>query len=115
MQNNNGVVYFITSQQLGISEPGPGTNLMDNYINALSQQSEIPSAILLVNTGVMLAASDSNVLDSLKHLAEKGCDILLCGMCVNYYELSDKIAVGRISNMLEISGILTSASRSVTL
>jgi len=115
MQNTNGAVYLLTAEQLGISDPEPGKNLMNNYIHALEQHTEAPKAILLINTAVRLAAGDSKVLEALKGLSERSCDILLCGMCVNYYGLADKIAVGRISNMLEISGILSSASHAVTL
>ncbi|MCL2628004.1 MAG: sulfurtransferase-like selenium metabolism protein YedF [Oscillospiraceae bacterium] len=109
------MVYFITAEQLGISELGPGKNLMNNYIHALTQHKDTPNTILLVNTAVRLAAENAETLEDMKNLAERGCEILLCGMCVNYYELNDKIKVGKISNMLDISRIVNKSPKVVTL
>ena len=110
-----GVTYLITSEQLGISDAGPGINLMNNFIHALAQLSDVPDAILLVNTGVKLTVEGSGVFEGLKAVSERGCTVLSCGMCLNYYGLAEKMAVGRISNMQEITGILASAERTITL
>ena len=109
------LVYLITADQLGISDAGPGQNLMNNYIHAISQHETVAKAILLVNTGVKLAVNDSGAFDDLKLLSERGCNILSCGMCLNYYELTVCLGVGRISNMQEISGIAASADKTITL
>ena len=109
------LVYFITADQLGISDEGPGKNLMNNYLHAVSQLSTVPDAILLVNTGVRLAAKYSDALEDLKVISERGCDILSCGMCLNYYGLTEQLSVGRVSNMLEIADISASADRTITL
>jgi len=110
-----GTTFLITAEQLGISEEGPGINLMNNFIHALAQQSTVPDSILLVNTGVRLATEASDAFEDLKTMSERGCNILSCGMCLNYYGLTDNLAVGKISNMQEITGILTSAQNAVTI
>ena len=109
------MTYLITADQLGISEAGPGKNLMNNFLHALTQLPTAPDALLLVNTGVRLATEGSDALDDLKSLSEHGSAILSCGMCLNYYGLTDSLCVGKVSNMLEITGILTSATSTVTL
>ena len=38
----------------------------------------------------------------LKHLEEQGVEILTCGTCLNYYELTDKLQVGGVTNMYTI-------------
>jgi len=114
-ENKRGTTFLITAEQLGISDEGPGKNLMNNFIYAIAQLPTVPDAILLVNTGVKLAVEDSDAFEDLKALSERGCSILSCGMCLNYYGLTEKLGVGRISNMQEITGILTAAERAITL
>ena len=64
-----------------------------------------------MNRGVHLAVSGSEVLDSLKALAAAGCDILVCGTCLDYFGLKEQVAVGRVSNMYEIVETLTEAEK----
>ena len=45
----------------------------------------------------------------------KGVEILACGTCLGYYELSDKIAAGRISNMYTIAETVMRARRMITI
>ena len=110
-----GLVFFITCDQLGISEEKPGKELMKNFIFSLAQSPVAPEMVLLANTGVKLAVEGSEVLDHLKTLSANGAKILSCGQCLNYYKLNGKLAAGTITNMLEIVQILSSAQRTVTL
>ena len=106
---------LITNDQLGVSEKEPGQKLMKSFLSTLGQSDNPPETVLLLNTGVKLAAEDSEILEDLKVLAERSTEILLCGTCVGYYELTGRIAVGRVTNMVEIVEKLTSAARTVTL
>ena len=110
-----GLVILITGDQIGISDAEPGKKLMKNFLYALAQASAIPETMLLVNAGVRLAAEGSESLEDLKTLASRGLNILACGQCLNYYGLTEKLAAGKITNMLEIVEIIGSASRTVTL
>ena len=114
-KNQDSLAYLITAEQLGISEAAPGTSLMNVLIHALTQHSIVPSSILLVNTAVRLVTEYSEALEDMKALSERGCDIVSCGTCVNFYGLTDKFRVGRMTNMLEITEILSAATRTVTL
>ena len=110
-----GVTFFITGDQIGISEAEPGKKLMKSFLYSLAQSSNTPETILLVNAGVKLAVQGADTLDDLKTLAANGTRILSCGQCLNYYGLTEKLAVGESTNMLEIIAILTSAAKSITL
>ena len=109
------VTFFITADQLGISDEEPGKKLIKAFFYSLAESPVTPETILLVNTGVKLSAEGSEVLPDLKTLAARGTKILSCGQCLNYYGLTDKLAVGNITNMLEIIGILSSSPRTVTV
>ena len=41
-------------------------------------------------------------VEDLRTLAEQGVELLTCGTCLNFYGLTDKLAVGGVTNMYEI-------------
>ena len=104
-------VAFISSDQVGRGEEPLGRLLMKSFLFALTQGSAPPNRLIFMNRGVHLAVNGSEVLDSLKALAAAGCEILVCGTCLDYFGLKDQVAVGRISNMYEIVETLTEADR----
>jgi len=112
---SSGVIFLITGDQIGISAEEPGKKLMQTFLYSLAQLPKAPELILLLNAGVKLASQGSEVLDNLKTLAEHGTDIRSCGQCLNYYGLTEKLAVGKITNMMEIVEFLTSSRRTVTI
>ena len=108
-------VFLITGDQIGISAEEPGKKLMQTFLYSLAQLPKAPEIILLINAGVKIAAQGSEALDNLKILAEHGADIRSCGQCLNYYGLTEKLAVGKITNMMEIVEFLTSSRKTVTI
>jgi selenium metabolism protein YedF len=112
---SSGIVFLITSDQIGVSAEEPGKKLIQTFLYSLAQLPAAPEIILLINAGVKLASEGSEVLDNLKTLAARGADIRSCGQCLNYYGLTEKLAVGKITNMMEIVEFLTSSRRTVTI
>jgi hypothetical protein len=41
-------------------------------------------------------------LEDLKTLEAEGVEILTCGTCLNYYQLTEQLAVGSVTNMYAI-------------
>ncbi|MFQ9444784.1 MAG: hypothetical protein ACLR01_08515 [Vescimonas sp.] len=41
----------------------------------------------------------------------QGVEIRTCGTCLNYYGLTDKLAVGSVTNMYDIVETMTSAGK----
>jgi intracellular sulfur oxidation DsrE/DsrF family protein len=58
--------------------------------------------MLLYNTGAFLSCEGSDSVEDLRTLAAKGVEILTCGTCLNYYQLTEKLAVGGVTNMYDI-------------
>jgi len=114
-ETGGGKIFLITGDQIGISAEEPGKKLMQTFLYSLAQLPKAPEIILLINAGVKLASQGSDVLDNLKALAEHGADIRSCGQCLNYYGLTEKLVVGKITNMMEIVEFLTSSRRTVTI
>jgi len=94
---------FITTNQLGVGSKELGSNLMTGFIYTLNELAAKPEMILFMNSGVELCLKNAPTLKSLKKLEESGVQILVCGTCLDYYNLTDKLGIGKISNMYEIT------------
>lgn len=108
-------VYLITSNLLGQGSPDLGQVLMKSLMVTLSEADPPPRALLFLNTGVMLTCQGSPVLDLLQKLSDKGTVLVSCGTCLDYYKIKDKLAAGRVGNMLDIHGYVTGSPRVVTI
>lgn len=108
-QNNQGEVCYpnrktntvvvLSSNQMGQGSEELGEILMKGFVFALTELDELPSTVLLYNSGVKLSTQGSKSIDALKTLQAQGVEILSCGTCLNYYDLADKLEVGEVTNM----------------
>jgi selenium metabolism protein YedF len=105
------VVVYINSQLLGGGDQALGSFLMKAFLKTLLDLEPRPSRLILVNSGVQLAAEGSNVLETLQGLSEKGVEIVCCGTCIDFYELKGKMRIGLISNMYDIIQSMLEADR----
>lgn len=103
------VVVAVTSSVMGTGNDELGAVLIKGFIYALTQQEQLPSSILFYNGGAALTCEGSASIEDLKSLEAQGVEILTCGTCLNYYKLSEKLAVGGVTNMYEITERLTQA------
>ncbi|MBU2054723.1 MAG: sulfurtransferase-like selenium metabolism protein YedF [Proteobacteria bacterium] len=106
-------VVVLSDNHMGRGDDVLGDVLIQSFIHTLLQLNPLPDTIICYNAGVKLAAKDSAVLDDLQQLVQAGVNILVCGTCVNYFTLGEKIAVGHISNMYDIAETMAGASRLV--
>lgn len=95
-------VVVIASSQMGEGDEVLGILLMKSFLYALANQDKIPSAILFYNSGVRLCTQGSACLEDLQELANAGARIMVCGTCLNHYNLTEKLAIGNITNMYTI-------------
>jgi len=104
-------VIFVASDRMGAGDDELGTILLKNFLITLAELNDPPDTLLFVNAGVKLTVRGSEGVQPLEHLAGSGTDIASCGLCLDFYGLKDQVAVGRITNMLEIVESLRSAGR----
>ena len=104
-------VIAIASECMGNGDDQLGATLMKGFIYAVSQQEELPSAMLFYNSGAKLTAEGAVTVEDLKNLEAQGVEILTCGTCANFFGLEGKQAVGSITNMYVIVEKLTVASK----
>ena len=92
-------VVVLSNNQMGNGSEELGQILMKGFIFALTELDELPSTVLLYNSGVKLSTEGSNSIEDLKTLQAQGVEILSCGTCLNYYDLTEKLQVGDVTNM----------------
>ncbi|WP_373897221.1 sulfurtransferase-like selenium metabolism protein YedF [Haloimpatiens sp. FM7315] len=105
----------IMNNKLGHGDDELSSVLIKSYMFALSEAGVIPTDLIFVNSGVKLTVEDSEVLDSLKKLQEKGVKIQVCGTCLDFYNLKDKLAIGEISNMYSIVETMNTSDKVIKL
>ena len=108
-------VIFIASDEMGRGDTKLGQILMKNFIFTLIESDTTPDAIYFVNNGVKLTVGGSDVIEPLAELANRGVDIASCGLCLEFFNVKETLAVGRISNMLELVNALEGAGNIIRL
>jgi selenium metabolism protein YedF len=115
ISNEGPIVLVISSETMGRGEDVLGAVLMKSFLHTLMESTPMPDIMIFFNTGVKLAAQGSEVLEDLDALSKAGVRILVCGTCLNYFGLKDKLQSGRVSNMYDIAQSMFSAGRLVQI
>jgi len=109
--NAHDYIVALSGETMGKGNDELGAVLVRAFIHTLLQMENLPTRMLFYNTGVKLAVQGSPVLDDLTQLSEAGVEILVCGTCLNFFGLTDKLAVGGVTNMYEIVTGMAAATR----
>jgi len=109
----DGTVLVLDADTLGRGSDELGAQLMVNFLRTVAFRDDVPETVVCYNTGVRLAQVGSAAVPMLEAMTQKGSEIVLCGTCVNYFRLEDRLAVGRVSNMQEIVDHLMKARRTI--
>ena len=95
-------ILLITADTLGHGSDELGATLIKSFFYALTESSNLPKAVYFINSGVKLACAQSPVLDALQKLTALGVELYSCGLCLDYFQLKDKLLAGEITNMYDI-------------
>jgi selenium metabolism protein YedF len=93
---------MVGTDRLGHGDDELGSKLMASFMGTLKEMGGELWRLVLVNNGVKLTVSESPVLTALKALEASGVSLLVCGTCLNHFNLLDKKQVGETTNMLDI-------------
>lgn len=108
-------VVLIGSNVMGRGDDKLGGVLMKSFLYTLTQmEGEVKSAIFM-NSGVLLTTAGSELIEHLQALSNQGTEILSCGTCLDFYDVSKKLAVGTVTNMYTITEKLLHAGRVISL
>jgi selenium metabolism protein YedF len=112
----SGYSVFVNKDHVGDGDPVLGRNLIKMALYTLSEVDDVPVAVLFMNSGVnLLVEEETQIIESLTKLMEKGTEVLACGACLDFYGLKELLAVGEISNMYDILERMREVGKVITL
>jgi selenium metabolism protein YedF len=105
------LVVLIPTDTFGVGDPDLGRALLLAFIGTLDKLSPRPSRLIFLNAGAKLVCDEPAFVDKVSALSEIGCEVLVCGTCLDFYHLDEQLKVGKVSNMMEIASTLASADK----
>lgn len=109
--SNDKTVVVLSADVMGSGNDELGHALMKGFVFALTQLDHAPDTVLLYNGGAKLSSEVPETIADLKKLEEAGTEILTCGTCLNFYGLTEKLAVGSVTNMYVICETMENAGK----
>ncbi|MCK4261324.1 MAG: DsrE family protein [Halanaerobiales bacterium] len=103
-------VFVFTSKYLGSEADDLGDILIRGLFRNLTKVDPKPQVLIFLNSSVELLISPE-IQENLDILEKQGTKILVCGTCVDYFELRDQIRSDRLSNMGKILTTISNASK----
>ena len=104
------VVYLFDADFIGTNRD-LGKVLVNGFLNAALSLENKKASVILISNGVKLAAKKSYALDVLTRISDEGIRILVCGTCLDFFKIRNKLQVGTVSNALEIMECMTGAAK----
>ncbi len=96
------IMVMVTTDSIGHGDEELGSKLMTAFLKTLKEMGDDLWRLVFLNNGVKMTAEDSEKLSALKELEENGISILVCGTCLDHFNLLEKKQVGETTNMLDI-------------
>lgn len=109
------LVIVITGDQFGVGSEDFGRTLMKTYLYTLTEADKKPNTLIFINSGIFLNCVGTGEVETLQTLEALGVEILTCGACLNFYGLTEKLAVGTISNMYNIVAKMNNATNTIKI
>lgn len=105
-------VVFLKDDKIGVS--GLGEKLIVGFLKSMVELPKPPKEIICVNRAVYLTTQNSDTIEALKGLEKRGVAIYSCGVCLDFYGLSEELKVGVVGNAYATVEMLTSREGVVT-
>jgi selenium metabolism protein YedF len=109
------IMVMIATDRMGYGDDALGKLLLINFIKTLAEMGDELWRLVFVNNGVKLTIGGSEVLDVLKGYEKEGLTILVCGTCLNHFNLLDRKQVGVTTNMLDIVTAMQLADKVINI
>lgn len=97
-----GVTYIIDKDSIGKGDEELGKKLLIAFQNTLPEVAPLPQTLFFMNKGVFYTLDDSPTLEALKKLEEAGVEIITCGTCTNFFEVTERVALGDLGSMYDL-------------
>ena len=109
------IMIVCATDRMGFGDDELSCKLMINFLRTLKEMGRDLWRLVFLNNGVKLTIEDSEVLADLRDLEKSGIEILVCGTCLNHFNLFEKKQVGDTTNMLDIVTAMTLADKVISI
>jgi selenium metabolism protein YedF len=109
------IMVMCATDRIGFGDDELGLKLMVNFLRTLKEMGNELWRLVFVNNGVKLTIDGSEVLEDLKKYEEDGLKILVCGTCLNHFNLLERKQVGETTNMLDIVTAMQLADKVISI
>ena len=109
------IMVMCATDRIGFGDEELGLKLMTSFIKTLKEMRPELWRLVLVNNGVKLVIEDSDVLSFLLEYEKEGLHILVCGTCLNHFNLLERKRVGKTTNMLDIITAMQLADKVINI
>jgi selenium metabolism protein YedF len=109
------ILVMCATDRIGFGDEELGLKLMASFLKTLKEMGDELWRLVLVNNGVKLTIDGSEVLDDLKEYEKNGLKILVCGTCLNHFNLLERKQVGETTNMLDIVTAMQLADKVINI
>lgn len=109
------IMVMCATDRMGFGDHELGLKLMVNFLRTLKEMGPSLWRLVFVNNGVKLTIDDSEVLQDLKSYEKQGIKILVCGTCLQHFNLMERKMVGETTNMLDIVTAAQLADKVISL
>jgi selenium metabolism protein YedF len=106
---------LVGADRLGKGDDDLGKKLIASFLGTLKEMGRELWCLVLLNAGVKLAVTGSEVLESIQELEQEGVMVLVCGTCLNHFQLLEQKRVGETTNMLDIVTHMQLADQVISL
>ena len=109
------IMVMCATDRIGYGDDDLGLKLMVNFLSTLKEMGSDLWRLVFVNNGVKLTVDGSEVVGDLKALADGGLKIMVCGTCLNHFNLLESKQVGETTNMLDIVTAMQLADKVINI
>ncbi|MCB9493824.1 MAG: sulfurtransferase-like selenium metabolism protein YedF [Desulfobacteraceae bacterium] len=105
---------MITKDEMGSGDSILGKKLMKNFLATLNEYQGL-WMVVFVNSGVKLTVKNCDTVEDISKLEKAGIKVLVCGTCLDHYNILEEKDAGQTTNMLDIIAGLNLADKVISM
>jgi len=109
------IMVMVAADRMGSGDDELGAKLMVNFIKTLKEMGDDLWRLVFVNSGVKLTIDGAGTLEDIRTLEDSGLTILVCGTCLDHFNLLERKQVGQTTNMLDIVTAMQLADKVINI
>ena len=106
---------LLSSDHVGKGDDALGRGIAIGFVKTFKEMGDELWRLVLLNGAVKLAVEGSEALPYLPEVNREGIGILVCGRCLETFNLADKKSVGDNANMVDIMTSMQLADKVISL